>query len=507
MSRIFSPGGRLVVLGLCTAALLPLAIWWMRDGGELPVNPRGGPQCGQWAVTRTCQLLGAPLDMAAVSKLLPTQDRGHSMLELAEVLQKIGFETEGRNETLETLTAGSFPCIAHLLQPSHFIVVSGIEGGRVHLFDGAGRRRTGRLEVFQTKWSGNVLWVRRRPDGGPLPAYARSSNRTGPCVQFDRLLIDRGNVPLVGEPVVFTYPFRNLGNSDLLIEEIDTNCRCLESKKPEKPIPPGGEGSIRLLYSVIPRSGSFDHMAVVQTNDPDFALIRLRASGNTDMGVSVRPGALDLGEIVQGEASSAVCYVHFDGDWEDFKVQKVTTTLAGSKCEHYASGDMVRLRSKLPEGLQEPQVPQGTELVELSVTPGYASLDEIDAAVYVHTNVKGFERVTVPVTGRLVPPVAVYPGIISFGEISEGEQAEQAVTLVSRIQQRFRILAVEPGLEGVKAVIPDADWHHEAEVRFRTAGAAAAETNDSTVRIEVELSETGKKVSLALPIRIWKRDT
>jgi ABC-type bacteriocin/lantibiotic exporter with double-glycine peptidase domain len=74
--------------------------------------------------------------MSAITGLLPRAPNGHSMLQIADALRTIGFRTEGRRETLDGLRRQAGPCIAHLTDPEHFVVVVGVGNERVHLFDG-----------------------------------------------------------------------------------------------------------------------------------------------------------------------------------------------------------------------------------------------------------------------------------------------------------------------------------------------------------------------------------
>ncbi|GHT23031.1 hypothetical protein FACS189419_06420 [Planctomycetales bacterium] len=48
------------------------------------------PQCAHWSILRCCQLLGAPVTLKALLEFLPYQEEGHSMLQMAEILKKIG---------------------------------------------------------------------------------------------------------------------------------------------------------------------------------------------------------------------------------------------------------------------------------------------------------------------------------------------------------------------------------------------------------------------------------
>jgi hypothetical protein len=192
-------------------------------------------QCAHWSVFRCCQLLGVPIGMDYLIEKLPYQEQGHSMLQMSDVLQEIGFQTEGRQETLNTIDKITFPFIAHLKNPNHYVVVSAIDKKYVHVFDGNGLRTARERGSFEKDWSGHLLLVHKPSSATRLPAFLPNPDKNNPSVVFDCLIRDLGTVPVVGKPVTFHYSLRNVGNADLIIEEIRPDCYCIKHKKPDKP--------------------------------------------------------------------------------------------------------------------------------------------------------------------------------------------------------------------------------------------------------------------------------
>ena len=277
-------------------------------------NPeRIQPQCGHWAILRCCEILGVPMTMQDLLSLLPPKQQGHSMYAVSKILKKIGLHTQGRRETFDRFTDDSYPMIAHM-EPGHFVVVLGRDDSYVFLFDGNGRRIVWSIKEFKKRWTHKTLRVWRNTDDSPLPAFAPRRNGTTPCIQFETLLIDKGEIPAIGEGVEFVFPFHNLGKGNLVIEKIRNDCRCMKSTKPKEPILPGGQGHITLKYNVGQGSGSFSHEALVQTNDPIVPLIKLTASGNTSRAVVIEPKKLDIGRLVIGKTHVTNCHVTYPGD-------------------------------------------------------------------------------------------------------------------------------------------------------------------------------------------------
>jgi ABC-type bacteriocin/lantibiotic exporter with double-glycine peptidase domain len=189
------------------------------------------PQCAHWAIFRTAQLLGIPTESGEIQHLLPNQPKGHSLAQVVETLAKIGVDVEAYRNDWDSLSKKSFPCIVHLKEPEHYIVVSGIEPerGYVHIFDDAGNRTRQRRELFEQRWTGYTLHVKKNVD-----FFVAKIKDDKPQILFDHLTIDKGDIPAIGEPTEFVFPIRNLGKSNLVIEDIKVSCGCLKSEKREK---------------------------------------------------------------------------------------------------------------------------------------------------------------------------------------------------------------------------------------------------------------------------------
>jgi hypothetical protein len=55
---------------------------------------------------------------------------------------------------------------------------------------------------------------------------------------------DAGDV-MKGEKIVGIFTVKNTGNYPLVVSDVKGSCTCTVAEKPEKPIPPGGEASIK----------------------------------------------------------------------------------------------------------------------------------------------------------------------------------------------------------------------------------------------------------------------
>jgi predicted double-glycine peptidase len=95
------------------------------------------------------------------------QKSGFSMLDMKNYLNSIGYPTEGFRVTLDQLASTDQPGIVliDLKGFKHFVVVKGVEGGRVLVGDpmlGLGQYK---LADFDKIWNGIILLIVRTPDG------------------------------------------------------------------------------------------------------------------------------------------------------------------------------------------------------------------------------------------------------------------------------------------------------------------------------------------------------
>ena len=235
----------------CVGIVLCAAILCSKSQ-QLPLSAASSPQCAHWAIFRTAQLLGISTAPGELQRILPNQIQGHTMVQLVETLAKIGIKAEGHRNNWDSLAKQMFPCIVHLAKPDHYIVISGMEPerGYIHIFDDAGNRTRLRRETFEQRWTGYTLHVQKDSN-----FFAAKVSDSKPQAMFDYLILDKGDIPAVGEPVEFVFPIHNFGNGDLIVEDIKVNCGCLKSEKPNAPIKPGENGVVKLFYSIEPKRG------------------------------------------------------------------------------------------------------------------------------------------------------------------------------------------------------------------------------------------------------------
>ncbi|MDR1385561.1 MAG: DUF1573 domain-containing protein [Planctomycetaceae bacterium] len=453
-------------------------------------------QCAHWSVFRCCQLLGVPVGMDYLVEKLPYQEQGHSMLQISEVFQQIGFQTEGRQETLNTLEKLSFPFIAHLKNPDHYVVVSAIDKKYVHVFDGNGRRTARERSAFEKIWSGHLLLVHKPANANRLPAFLPKPNSSSPSVIFDCLIRDLGTVPVVGKPVAFHYSLRNVGNADLIIEDVRPDCSCIKHTKPDKPIKPGEEGIIELSYHVQPQTGQFSHDVIVKTNDPQIPVVVFTASGWSGVEVKVNPHQIWLHDAVNGYEQHVNCFIKYTGNSHDLQIDIGEVVLEHAKLTQTKIHQITKETAGrlFPEISENYGIYDNLRVLEMVFLPEGNISDRIEGTIALKTNIEGYENFTLNISGQIEPPIQIFPEIVNTEDHENTE-----ITLLARIKEPFE---VENVYSGEHDIIWEYTQNSDKDKTVRITTDAIKKNLSSTQTVDIKINFPKSKNSFTLPVRV-----
>ena len=142
----------------------------------------------------------------------------------------------------------------------------------------------------------------------------KRDTKENPCVEFDALFIDAGDIPQGTETYEYCFPFSNAGAKELIIAKVKTRCQCTAViDRPEQAIPAGTTEKIVIRYQVGEKYGKFIHDILVQTNDPSFPFIKLFIAGNALQRIIVKPKRLTW-KVTEGECAMTQCFIRYTGD-------------------------------------------------------------------------------------------------------------------------------------------------------------------------------------------------
>ncbi len=105
-----------------------------------------------------------------------------------------------------------------------------------------------------------------------------SSDTTGTAMlTFNSPEHDFGKVK-AGERVGCIFTYTNSGDADLIITSASASCGCTVPKYDKKPVPPGGTGTIEVVFDTSGREGLQTKTVVVQSNaENNIVILRIIA--------------------------------------------------------------------------------------------------------------------------------------------------------------------------------------------------------------------------------------
>ncbi len=96
------------------------------------------------------------------------------------------------------------------------------------------------------------------------PAWGQAESN-GPQITFEEEKHDFGDIKQ-GNKVYHTFTFKNSGTKPLIISKVITTCGCTAPSWPEKPIPPGSNGEIKISFDSTGRIGKQNKIITILSN-------------------------------------------------------------------------------------------------------------------------------------------------------------------------------------------------------------------------------------------------
>jgi hypothetical protein len=92
-----------------------------------------------------------------------------------------------------------------------------------------------------------------------------STSSQGPVIRFYTTEYDFGRV-YEGEKVGWYFKFKNLGNKNLVLTNVEASCGCTTPAYSNEPVTPGLEGEIKVVFDTKGRVGKQYKTITVETN-------------------------------------------------------------------------------------------------------------------------------------------------------------------------------------------------------------------------------------------------
>jgi hypothetical protein len=307
-------------------------------------------------------------------------------------------------------------------------------------------------------------------------------------------LIDAGDIPANGEKFPFEFSFVNRGATPLRIESVQADCSCMNPEYTKEEVPPGGSGHVILRYAIPQSGGRFMHDALVKTNDPSCGDVVVTAAGNTDSSVIVSPLSFEFGPVATRSTATVVLTSAAD---QPFKI--IDATADSPNVTLTWRGVTRELFHKLhPAEAASATAPKNSFIVQAVLVPDHNGIYG-NTVVHVHTNIKGFDNLSIPVHAIVVDPIRAFPSEIVL--TASQTETHPIIRLVASDGQSIRISAVNTegtGLSWVAPSHPAAATLQRLEFSWDPVQRTAL---TSSISIQVRTADE-TSYSLSIPIRI-----
>lgn len=105
-----------------------------------------------------------------------------------------------------------------------------------------------------------------------------STNGALPDIKFEEETHDFGRITQ-GEKVAYGFKFKNTGGSNLIIASAAGSCGCTVPEYPKKPILPGEEATVNVVFASEGKSGMVEKSVTLVTNcEPSTKIIYIKAN-------------------------------------------------------------------------------------------------------------------------------------------------------------------------------------------------------------------------------------
>jgi len=101
--------------------------------------------------------------------------------------------------------------------------------------------------------------------GNPVSAAGNYEHDDVPQIAFDKKSHDF-NLILQGEVVSYTFRFTNTGSQNLVLADVSSSCGCTVPTYSRKPIKPGDQGTIEVVFNSERREGTQSKKVFVLSN-------------------------------------------------------------------------------------------------------------------------------------------------------------------------------------------------------------------------------------------------
>lgn len=272
----------------------------------------------------------------------------------------------------------------------------------------------------------------------------------GPRIKFAEVSHDFGILRPRGQ-ASHTFIFHNVGDEPLQLGRVRTSCGCTVAEYTKTPVPPGGEGFVKVTFSAGSRTGRQVKKVQVPSNDPTTptTVLEIRADVKPLIVVTPHERIYLQSFSPRSGAKKTLSFMPTQADGLTILGYEATPPSLSVKLTPKTVGGKTGCDAEIT-------VPSGLPYGPLS------------GRVIFQTNLKEQPTIVVTLSGNVASGVKIYPTVLRLGEVWPGQKLKREI-LVSTSKEKgwVRILGVAEEHSALEAEVAKA-----AKVRTRVAGSS-----------------------------------
>lgn len=246
-----------------------------------------------------------------------------------------------------------------------------------------------------------------------------------PKIVFEEQTYNFGKI-YIGEIVEHGFKFKNQGSAELLVKNVKSSCGCTAALVSKSHLLKDETGEVQVKFNPGRYVGMVSKSVTVNSNDPESSSVKLTIAGEVIEEVSVNPRLLSFGIIRKGDSSTRSVEVKTIPELK-IRVKKVESPNPYiSFTDNNADKD-------------------GTNRFQVTFS-NYEYIGKFTGVIFIYTSSNRQERLDIPFSGEVIGDITFYPEIVSFGQITQEQDANKSVILnIVNNDVKIEKIEVDPG--------------------------------------------------------------
>jgi hypothetical protein len=281
-----------------------------------------------------------------------------------------------------------------------------------------------------------------------------------------------------GAKAEFAFELQNQYEEDVHIADVRTSCGCTVPTITKPTLKTWEKGAIVATLNTRSFVGQRNSTLTVVIDKPFYAEVHLLIAGNIHSDVDFQPGAVAFGDVEQGAGSEQAVTVTCRGrpNWQISDVRSANQHLEVELSDPHRQAGQTSYRMLVR---LKPEAPAGTLQDQLTIV----------------TNDQRLPTVSVPIEGRVMPPLSISPSPLLFGTLTSGQTVTKQLVIAGK--QPFAILGIAANSDALHfKTVPDVSKKVHLVPVTVTAPEQSGEFH-YVIKIETDLPLGGSATCLA----------